>query len=90
MTGIFVGLAAQRSIHQGYLHSYFAALPLRTVQIQTRTVPSGPHHPTRGGRLLLADYLILVERITPMIVHSGLANASQWQQLLAQAHQETT
>ena len=93
MTGIFVGLAAQRPIHPGvgpYLRHYFAALPLRTVQIQTRTVRSGPQHPTRGGRLLLADYLMLMERVIPMIVRSGLANEPQWQQLLAQAHHETT
>jgi ubiquinone/menaquinone biosynthesis C-methylase UbiE len=92
MTGIFVNLAAARGIHPGvgpYLQRYFAPLPLREQHIKTVTVRGGPR-PTRGGRMLLADYLALMERVTPIVARAGLASAEQWKQLWQQARQEVT
>jgi ubiquinone/menaquinone biosynthesis C-methylase UbiE len=91
MTGMFANLAAGRGIHPGvgpYLPKYFAQLPLREHHIQTRTVRAGPRS-TRGGRLMLADYLALMDRITPLMVRANLTSEAQWRQLWQQARQET-
>jgi ubiquinone/menaquinone biosynthesis C-methylase UbiE len=92
MTGIFVNLAAGLGIHPGvgpHIAKYFAVLPLRDQRIRTLTVRASPHRPTRGGRLLLADYLALMERVTPLVVRNGLATEAQWKQLWQQARLET-
>ena len=92
LTDIFVGLAAQRPIHPGVFPTGNITSPrCHYARSRSKRAPcaAAPSSHTRG-RLLRGDDLMLMERVTPMIVHSGLANASQWQQLLAQAHQETT
>lgn len=93
MTGIFVNLAAGLGIHPGvgpYLGKYFSALPLKDQRIRTLTVRAGPRRSTRGGRLLLADYLALMERVTPLVVRNSLATEQQWRQLWQQSRSETT
>jgi ubiquinone/menaquinone biosynthesis C-methylase UbiE len=92
LTGIFVNLAARLGIHPGvgpYIDKYFAALPLRERHIKTLTVRAAPQRATRGGRLMLADYLALMERIMPLVVRNGLATEAQWRQLWQQARMET-
>lgn len=91
LTGIFVNLAAGRGIHPGvgpYLQRYFAPLLLSERHIKTVTVRAGPRA-TRGGRMLLADYLALMDRVTPIVARANLATADQWQKLWQQARQET-
>jgi hypothetical protein len=40
--------------------------------------------------MMLADYLALLERLSPIVERAGLAKPVHWQQLLALARQETT
>ncbi|HEU5347597.1 MAG TPA: class I SAM-dependent methyltransferase [Ktedonobacterales bacterium] len=88
----FANLAQARSIHPGagsFLRSYLTTAHLRDVQVRQVHLRSGVRSGTRAGQLMLADYLALMERVTPLIARAGLASAEQWQQLLAQARTET-
>jgi ubiquinone/menaquinone biosynthesis C-methylase UbiE len=88
----FANLAQARGIHPGagsFLQSYLTAARLRDVQVQQVRLRSGAQRGTRAGQLMLADYLALMERITPFITRAGLASAEQWQKLLSQARNET-
>jgi len=46
---------------------------LRDVKARTDTVRVG-RRTTRGGRLMLTDYLSLLERMTPVMAQLGLAS----------------
>lgn len=88
----FANLAQARSIHPGagsFLRSYLTTAHLRDVQVRQVHLRSGVRSGTRAGQLMLADYLALMERVTPLIARAGLASAEQWQQLLTQARTET-
>lgn len=91
MTERFASMTAARGSYPGagpYLLEYLRGAGLRDAQVKTVTVRSGPQA-SRGGRLMMTDYLAVMERLTPVIVRSGLASQSEWDQLLAQARQET-
>ena len=88
----FANLAQARGIHPGagsFLPSYLTAARLRDVQVLRIPLRSGVKRGTRAGQLMLADYLALMERVTPMIARAGAVSAEQWQKLLFQARNET-
>lgn len=92
MTGVFQKLMAARGQYPGsgpYLAEPLARAGLRDIRVKTVTVRSGVQ-PSRGGRLMLADYLALLERLGPIMERAGLASQARWQQLLGAARQETT
>jgi hypothetical protein len=92
LTRYFINLAQARGIHPGsgqYLQSYLTNARLRDVQIRQIPLRSGAQRGTRAGQLMLADYLALMERVTPMIARTGQISVDQWQQLLVQARNET-
>ncbi|MGH2505231.1 MAG: hypothetical protein ACRDID_22195, partial [Ktedonobacterales bacterium] len=73
-----------------YLGDYLRAAGLRNVQVRQAAVRSGgPQRATRGGRLMLADYLALLDRVTPAIAQAGIEQPERWRYLLAQARNET-
>ena len=91
LTELFAKMAAMRSIYPGagaHLADFLRAAGLRDVKARTVTVRVG-RRTTRGGRLMLTDYLSLLERITPVMAQTGLASQAQWEAWLAQARQET-
>jgi ubiquinone/menaquinone biosynthesis C-methylase UbiE len=92
LTVKFANLAAARGIYPGagsYLGGYLQAAGLRNVQIRQAQVRSGgPHRATRGGRLMLADYLALLDRVTPLIAQAGIEQPDRWRHLLAIARNE--
>lgn len=93
LTVRFASLAAARGIYPGagsYLGEFARAAGLRNVQARQVTVRSGgPQRATRGGRLMLADYLALLDRVTPFIAQAQIAPADRWRALLAQARNDT-
>lgn len=92
LTVQFANLAQARGIHPGagsFLQSYLTTVRLRDIQVRQVHLRSGVQRGTRAGQLMLADYLALMERVTPLIARAGLSSAEQWQQLLAQARTET-
>jgi ubiquinone/menaquinone biosynthesis C-methylase UbiE len=93
LTVKFANLAAARGIYPGagpYLADFLRAAGLRNVRAQQVNVRSGgPRRATRGGRLMLADYLALLDRITPAVAQMGIESADRWRQLLAVARNET-
>lgn len=92
MTEIFQQLMAARGQYPGsgpYLAEPLARAGLRDIRVKTVTVRSGVQ-PSRGGRLMLADYLALMERLSPIMERAGLASQAHWQHLLGAAQQETT
>lgn len=93
LTVKFANLAAGRGIYPGagpYLADLLRAAGLRNVRAQQVQVRSGgPHRATRGGRLMLADYLALLDRITPAIAQMGIESPERWLQLLSVARNET-
>ncbi len=92
LTQRFTDLAQARGIHPGsgaFLQSYLAQARLRDVQVRQVRLRSGVRRATRAGQLMLADYLAVLERVTPLVARAGLASAEQWQTLVAQARNET-
>lgn len=93
LTVKFASLAAARGIYPGagpYLGDYLRTAGLRTVQTRQAVVRSGgPLRATRGGRLMLADYLALLDRVTPAIAQAGIEREERWRDLLARARNET-
>jgi ubiquinone/menaquinone biosynthesis C-methylase UbiE len=92
LTELFKNLMAARGQYPGagpYLAELIARAGLRAIQVKTVTVRSGSQ-PSRGGRMMLADYLALMERLSPIMERAGLASQVHWQQLLEVARQETT
>lgn len=93
LTVKFANLAAARGIYPGagpYLGDFLQAAGLRNVQVRRVAVRSGgAQRATRGGRLMLADYLALLDRVTPFIAQAQIERVDRWQQLLAQTRSET-
>lgn len=93
LTVTFANMAAARGIHPGagpYLGAYLRSAGLRNVQTRQVSVRSGgPQRATRGGRLMLADYLALLDRITPAIAQMGAMTVDRWRQLINIARSET-
>lgn len=93
LTVKFASLAAGRGIYPGagpYLGDFLRTAGLQNVQTRQAVVRSGgPQRATRGGRLMLADYLALLDRITPAIAQTGIERAERWRELLARARNET-
>jgi ubiquinone/menaquinone biosynthesis C-methylase UbiE len=93
LTVKFANLAAARGIYPGagpYLGGYLQAAGLRNIQVRQAPVRSGgPRRATRGGRLMLADYLALLDRVTPGIAQAGIEQPDRWRRLVAEARSET-
>jgi len=92
LTEQFAAMAALRPIFPGagaHLADFLRQAGLRDVKARTVRVRVG-RRSTRGGRLMLTDYLSLLERVTPLIVQLGLASQAQWEAWLTQARQETS
>ncbi|HEX8995268.1 MAG TPA: class I SAM-dependent methyltransferase [Ktedonobacterales bacterium] len=93
LTVKFANLAAARRIYPGagpYLGDFLHAAGLRNVQVRKAAVRSGgPQRATRGGRLMLADYLALLDRVTPFIAQAQIEQPDRWRRLLTQARSET-
>ena len=90
MVATFSQLATARGIYPGlgpYITGYFDALPLREKHMRRVTARYG-QRPSRGGRLLITDFLALLERVAPGIDRAGLMEQAQWQRLLQQARSE--
>jgi ubiquinone/menaquinone biosynthesis C-methylase UbiE len=92
MTDLFQQLMAARGQYPGagpYLAESLTRADARDIQVKTVTARSGAQ-PSRGGRLMLTDYLALMERLSPIVERAGLASQVRWQVLLSAARQETT
>jgi SAM-dependent methyltransferase len=91
LTTLFASMAAGRGLYPGaggHLAEHLRAAGLRGVRTRSVTVRNGSRT-TRSGRLMLADYLAVLERFTPLVERAGVTSQSQWEALLAQARQET-
>lgn len=91
LTLLFAQVAANRGVHPGsgpYLGDYLRGAQLRGVRMRQVTARAGVRG-TRGGRLMLIDYLTLLERVTPLVAQIGLLAAPEWEQLLQRARLET-
>jgi ubiquinone/menaquinone biosynthesis C-methylase UbiE len=92
LTERFAAMVAMRSLYPGagpHLADFLRMAGLRDVKARTVTVRVG-RRTTRGGKLMLTDYLSVLERLTPVVAQLGLASEVQWETWLAQARQETT
>ena len=92
LTEFFQNLVAARGQYPGagpYLAELIARAGLRAIQVKTVTARSGSQ-PSRGGPMLLADYLALMERLSPIVERVGLTSQVRWQHLLEVARRETT
>lgn len=91
LTEQFAKMAAMRPIYPGsgaHLANFLREAGLREIKARTVTVRVG-RRSSRGGRLMLTDYLSLLERVTPLIAQMGLASQAQWEEWLTRARQET-
>lgn len=92
LTVKFANLAQKRGIHPGagpFLGQYLDGAGLRDVRVRQVRVRSGFTGGTRAGQLMLADYLALLDRVTPGIEGAGVDTSAHWRMLLAQARDET-
>lgn len=93
LTVKFANLAAARGIYPGagpYLGDYLKAAGLQNIRMRQAQVRSGGSlRATRGGRLMLADYLALLDRVTPGIAQAGIEQPDRWRRLLNDARSET-
>ncbi len=91
LTDRFAQMVARRPMYPGagpHLANLLRAAGLRDIKARTVAVRMG-RRPTRGGRLMVTDYLSMLERLTPLMAQLGLASQAQWEGWLAQARQET-
>jgi ubiquinone/menaquinone biosynthesis C-methylase UbiE len=91
LTEQFAQMASMRPIYPGsgaHLAAFLREVGLRDVKARTVTVRVG-RRSSRGGRLMLTDYLSLLERVTPLIAQVGLASWAQWEDWLTRARRET-
>jgi ubiquinone/menaquinone biosynthesis C-methylase UbiE len=91
LTDRFAQMVARRPMYPGagpHLANLLQAAGLRDIKARTVVVRMG-RRPTRGGRLMITDYLSMLERLTPVIAQMGLAPQAQWEGWLVQARQET-
>ncbi len=95
LTELFVSLAEQLGIYPGsgpYLAQWLTQAGLRGVKAEQRQVICSPQHGSAGspgGRLMLTDYLALLERVRSRIVAQHLASAEQWADLLETAKRDS-
>jgi ubiquinone/menaquinone biosynthesis C-methylase UbiE len=92
LTEQFASMATMRPIYPGsgaHLAEFLRQAGVRDVKARTVRVRAG-RRASRGGRLMLTDYLSLLERVTPLIAQMGLASQAQWEAWLMQARQETS
>jgi ubiquinone/menaquinone biosynthesis C-methylase UbiE len=93
LTAKFAHMVNARGIHPGagpFLKQYIDLVRGRHLQLRHVTVRSGgPGKASRAGQLLLADYLALMERVTPLVSQSGLDTSQHWGALIRQARNET-
>lgn len=93
LTAKFANLGNARGIHPGagpFLKQYIDLVGGRHVQVRHVTVRSGaPGKASRAGQLLLADYLALMDRVTPLVSQTGLDTSRHWEALIRQARDET-
>lgn len=92
LTVKFANLAQKRGIHPGagpFLGQYLEGSGLRDIHVQNVRVRSGFASGTRAGQLMLADYMALLDRVTPGVEAAGVDSAAHWRALLAQAREET-
>ncbi len=93
LTVRFARMASARGIFPGsgaYLADFLRGAGLQRVASRQVIVRSGSQQPTRGGRLMLADYLALLERVAPLAAQAGVDPHGDWTQLLQQARYETS
>src|SRR5260370_28300374 len=91
LTDRFAQMTALRPLYPGagpQLANLLRGAGLRDVKARTATVRVG-RRTTRGGRLMLTEYLSPLERMTPIMAQLGLASQAQWEAWLAQAPQGT-
>jgi ubiquinone/menaquinone biosynthesis C-methylase UbiE len=93
LTAKFAHLTNGRGLHPGsgpFLNQYIELVGGRRPQIRQVTVRSGvAGMATRAGQLLLADYLALMERITPIVAQTGIDSPQHWQWLIQQVREES-
>lgn len=93
LTVKFASLASARGIYPGagpYLGDFLRATGLRDVHVKQAVARSGgPLRASRGGRLMLADYLALLDRVTPGIAQMGIEQPERWRRLLTDARNDT-
>ena len=93
LTAKFAHMSNARGIHPGagpFLQQYVELVGGRHPQLRQVTVRSGvPGIATRAGQLLLADYLALLERVTPLVAQTGLDSPQHWQGLIRQVREES-
>jgi ubiquinone/menaquinone biosynthesis C-methylase UbiE len=93
LTAKFAHMTNTRGLHPGagpFLKQYIDLVGGRHSQIRQVTVRSGtPGRASRAGQLLLADYLALMERVTPVVAQTGLDTSGHWTQLIGRAREET-
>ncbi|HEV2238814.1 MAG TPA: methyltransferase domain-containing protein [Ktedonobacterales bacterium] len=91
LTERFAQMVARRPMYPGagpHLADLLRAAGLRDIRARSVVVRMG-RRPTRGGRLMVTDYLSMLDRLTPLMAQLGLATQPQWEGWLAQARQET-
>jgi hypothetical protein len=93
LTVKFANMAAARGIYPGagpYLGDFLQAAGLRNLQVRRVSVRSGgPQRATRGGRLMLADYLALLQRVAPVVAQAGIETAERWGYLVNVVRNDT-
>jgi ubiquinone/menaquinone biosynthesis C-methylase UbiE len=93
LTAKFAHMSNARGIHPGagpFLKQYIDLVGGRRSQIRQVMVRSGgPGRSSRAGQLLLADYLALMERVTPVVAQTGLDTSGHWVGLVRRARDET-
>jgi ubiquinone/menaquinone biosynthesis C-methylase UbiE len=93
LTAKFTHMTNARGLTPGagpFLQQYIDLVGGQHLQLRQVTVRSGvPGMATRAGQLLLADYLALMERLTPLVSQIGLDSPQHWQGLIRQVHEES-
>ena len=93
LTAKFAHMGNARGIHPGagpFLKQYIDLVGGHHVLLRNVTVRSGlPGKTSRAGQLLLADYLALMDRVSPIVSQTGLDTRQHWQALIRQARDET-
>jgi ubiquinone/menaquinone biosynthesis C-methylase UbiE len=92
LTAKFAHMTNARGLTPGagpFLRQYVELVGGRQLQLRQVTVRSGvPGMATRAGQLLLADYLALMERVTPVVSQTSLDTPQHWQGLIRQVRED--
>jgi ubiquinone/menaquinone biosynthesis C-methylase UbiE len=93
LTAKFAHMGNARGIHPGagpFLKQYIDLMGGRHLQVRNVTIRSGAlGKASRAGQLLLADYLALMERVTPLVSQTGLDTSQHWVALIRKARDDT-